>query len=183
MKQASVLLQIALLIGGVVAIYFYVYPEFTNVNENQNLIQEYNEAISEATKLQEKITRLQQRINDIPDADMTALERYLPTEVVDEVSVQRDINAYVQARGLILQDLAGSEDSRIVSDNNAVEQKRFFVTVLGDYERIKALIADLERNDYPLRLVNLTLASDETGLLQADLEVETYRFVDLPGNT
>ena len=183
MKQASVLLQVALLVGGVVAIYFYVYPEFTKVNENQNLIQEYNEAIDEATKLQEKISRLQQRTKDIPDADMVALERYLPTQAIDEVSVQRDIFSYIQARGLVLQDLAGSEDTRIASINESLEQKRFFMTVLGEYDRIKALIADLERNDYPLRLVKLSLVSDDSGLLRADLEVETYRFADLPDNT
>lgn len=183
MKQASVILQVVLLIGGIVAIYFYVYPEFTNVNENQNLIQEYNEAINEATKLQDKISRLQQRIQDIPDADMSAFERYLPTEEIDEVSVQRDIFSYVKARNLILQDLAGSEDSRSVSGDLPYEEKHFLVTVLGEYSNIKALLADFERNDYPLRLVSLSLVSDDSGLLQAALELETYRFVDLSGNT
>ena len=183
MKQVSVLLQVALLIGAVVALYFYVYPEFTEVNQNQNLIQEYNEAITEATKLQETIFQLQQRINDIPDADMMAFERYLPTEAIDDVSVQRDIFSYVQARGLILQDLRGGDDLQSLSHDDSAKKMNFFVSVLGEYDRIKALIADLERNDYPLRLVNFSLAADEFGLLQADFEVETYHFVDLQGNT
>ena len=183
MKRASILLQIALFFGGIIAIYFYVYPEFTNINENQNLIQEYAEAISEATKLQEQITRLQQRMNDISSAEMSALVRYLPTGAIDEIAVQRDIFSYVRARGLILQNLATGEESRIVSDNDLIEQRRFNVTVLGDYNNIKALIADFERNDYPLRLVNLSLSSDESGLMQADLEMETYRFMGLLDNT
>lgn len=178
MKRASILLQIALFIGGLIALFFYVYPEIMSVNENQNLTQEYSVAIEEAEELRTVLSDLQQEMQSIPDSEMMALERYLTTEPVDQISIQRDIYAYVQARNLFLEDLTHSDDTETDFDSG-LQTELFEITVRGDYSDIKAFMTDLERNDYPLRIQELSLAPDEIGFIIGTFMVETYQFIGL----
>lgn len=176
MKQASVLVQISLLIAGILLIYLYVRPEFVKVNDNQDLIQQYNFAIEEAEDLRSDIERLQQAAEAIASSDRRALERYLPTSPVDHILVQRDILAYVRSRNLSLVDLSAA-DSSTEHEEGTINSVGFSVNVQGTYNNVKAFISDLERNDYPLRILDLTIAPAGGSMVQANIRLETYYFI------
>ncbi len=177
MRQASVLVQISLLFAGTLLVYLYIYPELIRVNENQDLIQKYNEAIEEGDDLRSHIQRLQQRADAMPTSDLLALERYLPTTPIDEIMVQRDIQALVRARSLTLINLSAGE-SDAVEDEETLKKVDFSVSVRGTYENIKAFIADIERNNYPLRLVEMKFSPAGTAV-ETEMVLETYYFVGL----
>lgn len=56
--------------------------------------------------------------------------------------------------------------------------QRFKVSAVGSYEQMKAMLADLERNNYPLRLVEFEFNQNEEKenslLMEYTLTVETY---------
>lgn len=52
---------------------------------------------------------------------------------------------------------------------------QFVTQVIGQYEDVKNMLVDLERNDYPLRLVQFEFSvEDETNLIQYSMIIETY---------
>lgn len=174
MKRASILLQIILLTGGLVALAFYVYPEFTKVNESQNLSQEYTEAINEAEELRNILSNLQNRRSQVSAEALAAVERYLPQNRIDQIAIQRDILAYVQGRDLQLQSLNRIDSSRETIGNVELQSEQFGLTVTGEYDEVRGLLADFERNNYPLRLSELSLSSDALGAIQATIRVNSY---------
>lgn len=176
MRQTSVIVQISLLIAGILLIYLYIRPEFLKVNDSQDLIQQYNTAIEEAEDLRSDIERLQQAAEGIASSDKRALERYLPTSPVDHILVQRDILAYVRSRNLSLIDLSAA-DHGTEHKEDTINSFAFSVNVQGTYNNVKAFISDLERNDYPLRILNLTIAPAGGDIIQADVNLETYYFI------
>ena len=182
MKNPSILLQIILFISGLVVTLFYVVPEFGNVNDNQNMVRQYNEAIERAEDLRDSVVDLRQQKDLIPPQTIQALNTYLPRDKVDTISIQRDILAYTVARNLVLEGLFLDERSRPIETDLPIEKYVYNISVLGTYTDIKAFIADLERNVYPLRLNALDLSADDFGFVEADLVVETYRFSGLLNN-
>ena len=181
MRHTSVLVQIFLLIGGILLFYMYIYPEIFNINDNQDLIEQYNRAIEEASDLRADVQRLQQRADSIPSADLQSLERYLPTTSIDQVMVQRDLLAFARSRSLILTSLVASDESTITTSNSELQQVDFTVSVQGDYDDIKAFIADTERNNYPLRLASVTFSPVDS-IIEATMVFEKYSFIGLVDN-
>lgn len=62
-------------------------------------------------------------------------------------------------------------------DSGTLMAAAFKVEVVGTYEQMKAMLADLERNNYPLRVVKLDFSLVDEGngsLTQYSLELETY---------
>ena len=170
MKNTSALLQVFLLFIGVGIVGFYAYPEFTNISEVQDQIQEYDEAITEADRVNELLDGLVRTIENIPSNDRQALETYLP-QAIDPVSVQRDIQRYTELANVELVQIGYSD----VSDAaDGWDSQRFELIVSGAYPDVKRLLFGIEANDYPLRLVELEMRPLDLQLIQAVVTMETY---------
>lgn len=177
MKNASVLVQAALLLIAVSLLFFYVRPAFSTISAEQDKVSEYDEAISQAAEVNSLLSNLQSQIESIPNTDRNALENYLP-ETIDPIAVQRDIKAYVDRRPLELVTLSQGSLSEFGTDGY-LEQMDFSVTVTGDYGAVKDMLRDTERNPYPLHITGLTLTPTTAGAsdIQAEITFVTYQFV------
>lgn len=177
MKNASVLVQTALLLIAVSLLFFYVRPAFSTISAEQDKVSEYDEAISQAAAVNTLLSDLQNQIESIPNTDRNALEAYLP-ETIDPIAVQRDIKAYVDRRPLELVDMAQGSLAEFGTDGY-LQQMDFMVTVTGDYTAVKDFLRDTERNPYPLHLTELALTPTTQGSseVQAEIVFVTYQFV------
>ena len=93
----------------------------------------------------------------------------LPPELAGDPML--DPNAAVGATSLV-----DEAERKLVSQT-------FSVDVLGSYEQMKSLLADFERNVYPLRLVGLEFTNDSSDSSDAfvfSLELETYALTSTP---
>lgn len=174
MRNASVLVQIALFIIGVVVIWMYVYPAFTEISRDQDQISEYDEAIAQATEVNTLLDGLLQEIEAIPEEDQERLNTYLPTEV-DQIVVQRDLLAYVERRDLALESLRQDQEIEAVEDTDR-SGETFNLTVIGAYDEIKDMLLDIEQHHYPLHIENIRMERTEQNDIRADITFMTYAF-------
>lgn len=177
MKNASVLVQTALLLIAVSLLFFYVRPAFSSLSTEQDKVSEYDEAISQAAEVNSLLSNLQNQIESIPNTDRNALESYLPM-TIDPISVQRDIKAYVDRRPLELVTLSQGGLSEF-GEGGYLQQMNFSVTVTGEYDAVKDMLRDTERNPYPLHVTGLSIVPTTSGSseVQAEIEFITYQFV------
>jgi Tfp pilus assembly protein PilO len=177
MKNASVLVQVALLLIAISLLFFYVRPAFSNISTDQDRVSEYNEAITQASELNSLLQNLQSQIDNLPRTDRAALETYLP-ETIDGIKVQRAIKAYVDRRELEL-DALGQGDRSEFGESGYLNQMTFNVTVRGDYSEVKDFLRDTERNPYPLHVTNLAITplGSDGSRVSAEVTFATYEFV------
>lgn len=175
MRNTSTLVQIALFIAGAATLWFYVYPAFINIGERQDLVSEYDEAIAEAEEVNRLLQALVTQIDAIAPDDQERLHTYLPEEI-DPISVQRDLLAFVHRHPVSLESLG--QDGEVEEDiHTNLQSAGFTVGIAGTYTDIKAFLAEVESNHYPLHLRNVSLEATEGGFLNADLAFVTYAYL------
>ena len=170
MKNSSVLVQVFLLFIGIGIVGFYAYPEFTNVSDIQDQIQEYNEAITEADLVNELLVNAVRTIENISPSDRQALETYLP-QTIDPVLVQRDLQRYTELTNL---ELVQMDYNDVTESPGGWDKQVFQLTAAGSYADVKRLLSGLEANDYPLRLTSLEMRPTDVQVIQVVLQLETY---------
>ena len=195
--QASV--QILLIIIDVVVVVTVVRPKFAEIQTNQQEIQRFGNAVEKATQFNQKLQELIDRADGISSLDMIRLNSFLP-ERIDSVRVSRDVQNIAKTNGLLLENISssasdggavttsdtiGANGEQLNSQSISSEAERdlviqqFELEVIGSYENLKNMLRDIERNAYPLRLVELTLAAEEESLLHAyEMTLETYALPD-----
>ena len=180
MKNASVLVQFALLLIGITLLVFYILPEFREMGEKQDLLDRYTVAIESASLVNETLNRLLQQKRSISVIDQEKLDTYLPVRV-NLVAVYRDIDAYAKRRNIDLLTIAssGGAGGRSGANTRVREANRastaVSVTVAGEYEELKDMLADMDRNNYPLHVSGLDIVS-QGDILEATIEFTTYSF-------
>lgn len=196
-------LQIILLIASGIIVFSVIKPKFEDVKQVQSEVSSYRTALDNIGQYNQRLQTLINQANSISDYDRSLLLRYLP-EKVSSTEVSRDIsNIVVQNRLLLLDIIPGdetpitvqsdlsvqdqyvySDDMTLANPTNSSEaavssglvSHQFEVSAVGDYASLKSMLQDLERNAYPLRVVELEFTLDEEGsdLIQYSLLLETY---------
>lgn len=194
-------IQIVLLILAGVIAFSVIKPKFADIREDQNEVVAYKAALDNLGKYNQRLQALINQSNAVPSADREALFRYLP-ESIDTTAVSRDITNIVSRNSLLLLEISFEPIAPITTVNPdgsvvaaslgnpadvsggvvegsagpALVSQKFKVNVVGTYNQMKSMMSDLERNDYPLRVVefNFSLEETETNLVQYSLVLETY---------
>jgi len=189
-------IQIILIIISVVIIYMVIKPKFEEISVNQNETAKYVDTVEKVNDYNVKLQELISRANSMPRADQISLDKYLPESIYPTV-VARDISNIIDKNGLILLDITAgdlvtvsvndtgvveSEDGVIVMEDTLAREARsqlnsqvFTLSVVGTYEQMKTMLADFERNAYPLKLVKFSFDAREDSILyRFDIELETY---------
>ncbi len=187
-------LQILLILIAIVIIVSAIKPKFAEIQFNQNEIAQYLNALEKAGLYNQRLQELLSRASSISSVNKEHLDQFLPNKL-DETMVSRDIKNIIDKNGLLLLEieikrsdaLTVAEAGNISDDgfiqNEALEGEarrdlnatRFVVEVIGNYGQMKSMLADLERNSYPLRLVAFSFeAPSDSELYQYSLELETY---------
>ncbi len=188
-------LQILLIIIAIVIIVTAIKPKLAEVQFNQDEVAQYLNALQKASLYNQTLQELLNRASGISSGDKTALNRFLP-ETLDATVVARDIKNIVERNSMLLLEIDtktsdaatvaskggnASEDGFIRGEALESEARqdlsatRFVVEVIGSYEQMKAMLADFERNSYPLRLVAFSFeAPSDSDLYHYSVELETY---------
>lgn len=195
----------------VVIAFSVIKPKIESIRTEQNEVQAYKAAVANIGQYNQRLQALTSDANALSEYDRQMLWRYLPEEV-DATRVAADVANMVAQNQMLLLDITAS-DPEFVSETSAdgtvvdpgamvmdpntgvvvdpalqmqqggLMAQQFEVEVVGTYEQMKGLLADIERNNYPLRLVNFSfdLGEEESPLLQYSLVLETYSMSSNPG--
>ena len=191
-------IQIILIIISIVIIYMVIKPKFEEIAVSQDETAKYNDAVNKANEYNAKLQELISRANSMPRTDQVDLDKFLPKEINPTV-VARDITNIVEKNGLLMLDITAGNLVSVTVDNtamtdtgeegmvvfedalsrearNQMNSQIFTLNAGGGYEQMKAMLADFERNAYPLRLVKFSFdASREDSILyRYSIELETY---------
>ncbi|MFT5832147.1 MAG: hypothetical protein ACI9SY_000530 [Candidatus Paceibacteria bacterium] len=180
MKPLGIISQILLSGLTVAVVTFFIQPNFTEIGELQNEMQEFSlerERVSETNQL---LASRVSELESIAVSDRDRLSTYLPM-VLDEVAVLRDIeiianNAGVDYAGIIHSGeiVDSSEETRLSQSDKQIVGQGFSVTAIGNYNQLKDFLSMLEQNAYPLQVYSLKIDPLDGGFLSAELALVTY---------
>lgn len=193
-------IQITLLvIAGIIA-FSVIKPKIESIRVEQNEIASYREAVGNIGLYNQRLQSLINQTNSISSYDRNVLWRYLPEEV-DATQVASDISNIASQNRMLLLDIIPNPVAPVTtqttenlnqnaanSDNQSgvvLEEgqsmagillaQQFQVEVVGTYDQMKDFLRDLERNAYPLSLIEFQFEQEEqSSLIQYSLLLETY---------
>ncbi len=196
-------IQITLLVVAIIIAFSVVKPKIDSIRIDQSEVAAYQTALDNISRYNQQLQTLVNQTNALSGYDRSVLERYLPKEI-DATLVANDISNIVSRNRLLLLDIIPSEvlPVTVYSADGQVEEsaaydpntgalvdqellgsqsgvlvvQQFEVEVVGTYEQMKAMLGDLERNAYPLKLVEFKFELEEidSSLLQYSLLLEAY---------
>lgn len=196
-------IQITLLVVAIIIAFSVVKPKIDSISIDQNEVTAYQTALENIGRYNQQLQTLINQANALSGYDRSVLERYLPKEI-DATLVASDISNIVSRNRLLLLDIIPNEvlPVTVYSADGQVEEnaaydpntgalvgedlfgsqdgvlvaQQFEVEVVGTYEQMKAMLADLERNAYPLKLIEFEFILEEVdaSLVQYSLLLETY---------
>lgn len=181
------LLRQVLIVGlSVAVIFLFIQPKLGELRELQGEVQQYDNAIKNATEFTNLLRSQLNQIEAIDPADERALNTFLPNEL-DPIVVSRDIQTIGQQNRLLVQSITYTESItdqsvRAVQDPAAdgtddlgtvaptVVRTPVTVSVQGEYEDFVRFLRTLEANVYPLRVVNVEIgfadqSDDDTAVI------------------
>lgn len=196
--------QIIVLAVALGAVFFYVQPKFVEIRGLQEEVTEYQEAVNRATEFNDLLNSLLNRINALSRTDLVALETFLPAEV-DSVLVARDLETIAVRNNMLVESIslnetADNEEVQAVQseeyysemgmeeqmmegmapqtrrvDTSALSKTRVDISVTGRYANFIAFLESLERNEYPLSVVELAVGGQDAGeSTQTASDISTY---------
>lgn len=189
MRSLGLVSQILTIIIAIAIAVFYVMPTFDEVKAIQNEISDYQ---TEQRKIEIVNTLLANHIATLASVspqEKRLADVYMP-QVLDDISVMRDIEYIVGTAGLTYSSLEYTKkESQIAQFGSTADDESepasalgdlaptphtFVVTVTGSYTNMKQFFRLLEQNNYPLEVHNVELANNDQGDLVGDITLVTY---------
>ncbi len=167
--------QIVMTVVALGVIFFYVHPTFTRIGDTQKAIQSYQVEIEKVDGVNRQLAEFTRRLDQISQSDTISLMTYLP-DTVDHMAVSADILNMAVEADVFLESIRSTEGVSNGANTKVTIEHTFSLSIVGTYENIKAFLAKLEENNYPLETHNLVLSASETDLMKATLSVVTYSF-------
>jgi len=171
---------IALTIG-----YFYVQPTIDEIGVIQDDIATYTAERVKIESINNQLAMELAAFESISRSDKERLATYMP-HFIDDISIMRDISFIVEQAGVTNTALSyeGAVDAERAVFSQANSQSSFSdqpptshsfsVNIQGSYDAVKTFLRLLERNEYPLEVHELSMATDEVGLITASMQLVTY---------
>lgn len=170
--------QIAVIIVAIAIVWLNVKPSFEKVKNTQNDIETYQTEREKIVVVNSQLATLVTKMDSISTEEQRRLLTYLPN-VIDELRISRDIMLIAKEAGVIYRDVqyAGEEgvSSNIRDEANITPISHFFtLSVEGTYDQVKNLFVQLELNDYPLEVRDVSIAKAEGDFLTTSVTIATY---------
>jgi len=193
--QPNALLQILIIIFAIMIVVVYVRPTFQTIGSIQDETFEFRDAVAKASEFNARLSELLAVENSFADADLAALDTYLPSRL-DSVTIFSHIAVIAESAGVSIESLRvgdayqpNTEAVFAASDIALQEQlshQDFDFGGSGDYESVKTFLRKLESNAYPLEIIELDLKpvqSEQEGgesrnLLSFAMVIRTYALVE-----
>ncbi len=188
MMPTGLFSQIALVLLSLGIVFTYIKPALSQIAQTQNTISVYQVEQAKVSEVNTKLDRVVSAVNRVSSDDRQRLLTYMP-DMVDTVSVPRDLNAIAKAAGVILSQIkyegpressepAQFNDPSLLTTTPDAEFKPeahiFSFVFDASYEQIKDVLAALEKNSYPLEVHDMNIEKTEGGFLQVTMKLVTY---------
>lgn len=167
--NSSSLSQFALLIIALAIIFTYIQPTFASIKDLQDERAEYQDIKDKAADFNAQLNALLAEVQSFRRSDIEALETYLPNQI-DVVTIMADIETIarrnnVQITELISSDPVNPNDGVLLDDEQAtvphVSFQDFEMKLSGNYDNVKAMLRDIERNKYLLEVARMQFGLTE----------------------
>lgn len=182
---------IAILVA--VGLFFtYVQPTFDEIRAVQDETHDYDEAISKAEQLRDRINELNRQKNSISLTNLERLEAFLPDRV-DEVELLIAIDALADTHNLAFGDIivggesaeAAAESARNRTDEDDMpdndgspgdqyEQLDIGFTVTGTYEDFREFLKEVERSLVLMEVTEIAFTESEGDLIEFMLDIRVF---------
>lgn len=106
--------QVILTFIAIALVFLVVKPRLALVQDMQQQIATYSDAIDKATQYNSTVSNLKSRIDNLSAADKAALQTYMPNRV-NVLMISRDIEAMVVESGMSLEDISADDADTSVS--------------------------------------------------------------------
>lgn len=180
MMQYSLIVQVVIIvIAGAIGL-FYIRPQFTEISMLQDDLSELEQAIKQVSDVNQELARKLGEVNNIPNNNRTALTRYLPNQL-DEVAVLKDLQTITSLSSVTLESVSYDGSVTAAASDASLIPHHFSLSVSGEYTDLKRFLGNLEQNNYPLHVAELSLSgatNNDTGSasqLSMNLVLETYQ--------
>ena len=194
--------QIILIAVSLGLVFFYIQPKLGEIDTLEAEVERYQAAVNNATKYNAELSRLINQINALSQADVQALERFLPLQP-DPVATARDIETIATRSNVIVNEITVLEretsdgqvqnaqnidfdmemmdeegmQRNVVDPSADLESTDVEVSVSASYDDFKSFLTALEANTYPLFVTELTLeesTSATDALLNYTITIRTF---------
>ncbi len=129
MKNITALILIIVSVG---VFFFFIDPQYKNVQQLNAEIEQNKKIIDVANKLDSKKTELNEKFNQISQSEKSELEKLLP-DTVDNVRLIIDINNIAEQFGIVIRDInIVSKESNVNDTKKTISQKSNFEGVMEE---------------------------------------------------
>ncbi len=194
--NASLLMQIVMVVVAVLIGVLYIEPTISQIKENQDATYAYQQEMKKVSAVNSALAAQVAVLDSLSLDKARALETYFPDRI-DEVAVTRDIVAIlqsVQAEPKTLAYVGRSEDDlaaeqpatdeiseeggEMVEQTELVGTNRvthvFNLSADFSYTQLKQFIDALALNNYPLFIKEIDMLPAESGFITTRFVIETY---------
>ncbi len=168
-------LPIILLITSGILFLTFIDPRYKEAQVVAAEVKEYDDALTRSNELLKLRDGLIERESAISEDDRDRLEYLLP-DTVDNIRLVIDIDTIASRYGMVIKDLRISAAPSSPNDSTeAIKSVLFEFSVTADYERLLALLRDLQDS---LRVVDIEKidfsVSDKSSVNQYRIAIRTY---------
>jgi hypothetical protein len=188
MMPTGLFSQVALILLSLGIVFTYIKPTLSEITKTQDTIVTYQVEQTKVSEVNVKLQRVMSAVNQVSSEDQQRLLTYMP-DMVDTIAVPRDLNAIASATGVILSQIKyeGPRESnqtaqfsdpslQLTPTVTGFEPEAHVFSYVFDasYEQIKAVLAALEKNAYPLEVHDMNIEKTEGGFLKVTMKLVTY---------
>ncbi len=166
----------------ILAILFFIEPQYNEIVKLQNEILEYKEATERYTEFSSTLGAKIQQKNSRSSIDIARLNLLIP-DTVDDTHVIVDIETLAKRRGMLFGNVAveGGDVKLEQQDSEEEGVKRdVLITndisfeVIGTYTQFKELLRDIESSLTLFETTKITLSATEGDFQQFGITIRTY---------
>ncbi|PCI30051.1 hypothetical protein COB52_01925 [Candidatus Kaiserbacteria bacterium] len=165
--MTKTVLSVIFLIVSVLTFVYYVGPTYDNVQNSQDTVAQYDEALSKTREIQELKSSLLSRYNLFTQSDVERLQKMLPDHV-DNVRLVLDMDGIASKYGIRIQSVSVEEPRQEAEDgavlnggdtqNLPYKSLTLQFEVISTYDEFVLLLKDLESSLRVVDLVSLNIS-------------------------
>lgn len=179
----KLLMQVILIGTSIAMVVTYVRPTLAEIGVIQDEVVRYEDTVAKAAQLNALLRSLSAEEQRVASQERRRLSTYLPDQI-DDITVMRDIQNIFEDADVLATTIGTEEVQRASTRAGTVEGsgvaaaeaddsspvlefQDFTISFLGTYDQLKAVLARLEANAYPLEVVQFSFAAEpaaETGV-------------------
>tara|TARA_B100000683_G_C12430718_1_gene531615 strand:- start:324 stop:872 length:549 start_codon:yes stop_codon:yes gene_type:complete len=179
MKGITPVILIALSVG---VFYFYINPQYAQLEALQDEHQKYDDALEASTQLAELKDDLIERYNSFDTADLTRIQKFLP-EQTDDVRLVLDIDTMARESNIVIEDVDVSDtpetdpvvNVRRMEDNKPYETLYVSFVFNATYQELINFVRNLEMSLRTIDVTKMVVLPNETiGGYDVEMTVQGY---------